>query len=86
MLIFTSRKHSRICTRWMGMYYLSEKLSQMSMMEHSCAQGRVLYSLSAAQIPTVIYEGKSPLSPKLLLSLSRCKQQYRTGQKYACIL
>lgn len=86
MLIFTSRKHSKICTHWMGMYYLSEKLSQISVMEHSCAQGRVLYSLSAAETPTVIYEGKSPLSPKLLLSLSRHKQKYRTRQKYACIL
>lgn len=40
----------------MGTYYLSEKLSQMLVTEHLCAQGTVLSSLSVAGTPTVIYE------------------------------
>lgn len=66
----------------MGAYYLSEKLSQMLVTEHSCAQGTVLGSLSVAETPTVIYEGKSSLSLKLLLS----QDVNRNRQKYACIV
>lgn len=66
----------------MGTYYLSEKLSQMLVTEHLCAQGTVLSSLSVTRTPTVIYAGKSPLSLKLLLS----QDVNRNRQKYACIV